>query len=258
MHFAASCYVGESVTDPAKYYDNNLVGTMRLLQGMREAGVSQFIFSSSCATYGDPIRLPLDETHPLNPVNPYGYTKRAVEAMLSDYSRAYNLRYVSFRYFNAAGADPEGKLGECHDPETHLIPLILQVASGRRASVSIFGTDYETRDGTCIRDYIHIDDIAAAHLKGLDYLATGGESNVFNIGSETGYTVREVIEATERVTGKTITVEEGPRRPGDPPSLVASSAKIRDTLGWRPSYATLDDIIQTAWAWEQKEAARHT
>ncbi len=258
MHFAACAYVGESVENPEKYYLNNVHGTHQLLSAMREEGVNQFIFSSSCATYGTPQKLPLTEDHPLNPVNPYGFTKRVVEHMLADYSSAYDLNYVSLRYFNAAGADPNGQLGECHDPETHLIPLILQVATGEREHITVFGTDYDTKDGTCVRDYIHINDISQAHLLALDYLQQGGASDVFNIGTEVGNTVREVITACEKVTGKTITVIEGQRRPGDPPALVASAEKIRRILKWQAQYTDLDAIIETAWAWEQKKPARLT
>lgn len=252
MHFAASCYVGDSVQNPQFYYDNNVYGTLQLLAAMRDAEVEQIIFSSTCATYGVPQSVPLDETHSLNPINPYGMTKRTVEAMLSDFSLAYGLQYVSFRYFNAAGADPGGEIGECHDPETHLIPLVLQTASGQRPHITIYGTDYPTPDGTCIRDYIHVNDIAQAHLLGLSYLEQGGTSTVFNIGSEHGYSVREMISACEQVTGQRIAIQEGERRPGDPPRLVASAAKIKSTLGWRPAFTDLSAIIQTAWQWEQK------
>lgn len=254
LHFAASCYVGESVEDPDKYYYNNIEGTRRLLAAMRESGINRFIFSSSCAVYGDPLRLPLTEEHPFHPINPYGFTKRVVEEMLKDYSQAYGLRYVALRYFNAAGADPSGRLGEAHEPETHLIPLVLQVASGRRDHISVFGTDYDTRDGTCVRDYIHIHDLAKAHLLSLEYLEAGGTSDVFNLGTEHGYTVREIIDACERITGRTVKVIEGPRRPGDPPALVAGAAKARTILGWQPDYQSLDRIIETAWAWECREA----
>ncbi len=252
MHFAACAYVGESVENPEKYYENNVQGTLRLLSAMREEGVNQFIFSSSCATYGVPNQLPLTEDHPLNPVNPYGFTKRVVEQMLADFSVAYDLNYVSLRYFNAAGADPGGQLGECHDPETHLIPLILQVATGERENITVFGTDYDTKDGTCVRDYIHINDIGKAHLLALKYLQGGGTSDVFNIGTEVGNTVREVILACEKVTGKSITMVVGERRPGDPPALVASAEKIRRILKWEPEYTDLESIVETAWAWEQK------
>ncbi|MEB3286503.1 MAG: UDP-glucose 4-epimerase GalE [Vampirovibrionales bacterium] len=254
MHFSAFAYVGESVTNPEKYYRNNIYGTLQLLSAMREAGVKQFIFSSTCASYGDPQYLPLDEKHPLNPINPYGYTKRVVEEMLKDFSSAYGLRYVALRYFNAAGADPEGELGECHDPETHLIPLVLQVASGRRPHITVFGDDYQTPDGTCIRDYIHILDIAQAHIKALEFLEAGNASDIFNIGTGNGNSVKQIIEMCEQVSGKKIAIEMGERRPGDPPALVASNEKIKTVLGWNPDYPDLKPIIETAWAWEQKEA----
>lgn len=258
MHFSAFTYVGESVSDPEKYYANNIYGTLQLLSAMRQAAVKRFIFSSTCAIYGDPQYLPLDEKHPFNPINPYGFTKQVVEEMLKDFSQAYDLSYVSLRYFNAAGADPSGKLGEAHDPETHLIPLVLQVASGRREKISIFGNDYDTPDGTCIRDYIHIHDIAEAHLKSLEYLEAGNASNAFNIGSEQGHSVMDIIKTCEAVTGKPIPYEICPRRPGDPPALVGSAQKLKTTLHWQPKYPDLKPIIETAWAWEQAEAKRLT
>lgn len=254
MHFAAHAYVGESVQDPEKYYRNNVMGTLSLLTAMRQLQINQLIFSSTCAVYGNPQKLPLTEDHPLNPVNPYGMTKRVVEAMLHDFSQAYGLQYVSLRYFNAAGADPDGRLGECHNPETHLIPLVLQAASGRKSDITVFGSDYDTPDGTCIRDYIHIADIAKAHVMSLDYLETNEQSNIFNVGTEHGYSVNQIIAACEKVTGKKIKVVEGERRPGDPPVLVASAEKIRNVLGWQPDFDNLDNIIQTAWRWEQSEA----
>ncbi|MBK8189891.1 MAG: UDP-glucose 4-epimerase GalE [Vampirovibrionales bacterium] len=255
MHFAAFAYVGESVSDPEKYYDNNVCAALTLLSAMREAQVNEFIFSSSCATYGLPQRLPLTEDHPLAPVNPYGFTKRVVEEILSDFSRAYGLRYVSLRYFNAAGADPEGDIGEAHDPETHLIPLALQAAAGQRPALQVFGSDYPTPDGTCIRDYVHVNDISRAHLLALAYLQGGGASQVFNIGTEHGYSVREVIDCCQTVTGRRVPVVEGPRREGDPPMLVANAEKIRRELGWKPEYDSLKPTIETAWAWEQRKAA---
>ena len=254
MHFAASAYVGESVQDPEKYYTNNVLGTLSLLSLMRELNINQMIFSSSCAVYGNPQRLPITEEHPLHPVNPYGFTKRAVEAMLHDFSQAYGLRYVSLRYFNAAGADPGGRLGECHNPETHLIPLVLQTASERMHEVTVFGTDYDTPDGTCIRDYVHIADIAKAHALALQYLESNEQSNVFNVGSEHGYSVKQIIDLCGQITGKKIRVAYGDRRPGDPPMLVASAEKIKKILGWVPDYPTLEAIIETAWRWEQSEA----
>lgn len=254
MHFAAHAYVGESVTDPEKYYNNNVIGTHTLLSVMRELGISQLIFSSTCAVYGNPQKLPLTEEHPLDPVNPYGMTKRVVEAMLHDYSQAYGLRYVSLRYFNAAGADPGGRLGECHNPETHLIPLVLQTASGRQPHVTVFGTDYDTPDGTCIRDYIHIADIAKAHLMSLQYIESNEQSNIFNVGTEHGYSVRQIIDTCEKITGKKIKIVNGERRPGDPAILVAGAEKIKKILGWQPDFQNLDAIIETAWRWEQSEA----
>lgn len=255
MHFAAHAYVGESVEDPEKYYRNNVGGTLSLLSAMKANRVRQLIFSSSCAVYGVPETVPITEDLPLNPINPYGFTKRVVEEMLSDFSRAYGLKYVSLRYFNAAGADSEGELGEAHEPETHLIPLVFQAIQGRREYIAVYGTDYETPDGTCIRDYIHIDDIAKAHRLSLEYLEQGGKSDVFNIGTEQGHSVHEIIQACERVAGRRPHVVEAKRRPGDPPVLVASSEKIRRVLGWEPDYKSLDAIIKTAWDWENVRAA---
>jgi len=252
MHFSAYAYVGESVEDPGKYYRNNVANTLNLLEVMREFRVRHFIFSSTCATYGNPVRIPIDENHPQAPINPYGHTKLMVERILRDCDHAYGLRYASLRYFNAAGADPEAEVGEWHDPETHLIPLVLDAASGQRENVRIFGTDYDTPDGTCIRDYIHVNDLADAHIRALEYLRNGGGSDVFNLGNGNGFSVKEVIEEARTVTGKDIPVVEADRRPGDPPVLIGSSEKIRKTLGWEPQYAALTDIIGTAWAWHQK------
>ena len=260
MHFAAFAYVGESVTDPAKYYRNNVAGTQALLDAMRTEGVKRFIFSSTCASYGNPQYVPIDESHPQAPINPYGHSKLMVEQILKDYATAYGMQSVVFRYFNAAGADPGGKIGEWHEPETHLIPLILDVAAGRRESISILGTDYDTPDGTCLRDYIHVNDIAQAHLLGLKYLlkkfpVTGpGTFEAFNIGTGNGYSVREVIKACESVTGKSVNVVEAPRRPGDPPCLVAKADHIKEQLGWSPEYTNLEAIVETAWAWTQRGA----
>lgn len=251
MHFSAYAYVGESVQAPDKYYRNNVVGTLTLLEAMRDAGIKQFVFSSTCATYGNPEKIPLTEDHPQNPINPYGATKLMVERILKDFDVAYGLRSVCFRYFNAAGADPEGRLGEDHNPETHLIPLVLMAAMGKRASVSIFGLDYPTPDGTCIRDYIHVTDLATAHVLGLEYLLKGGNSDVFNLGNGNGFSVKEVIDTARRVTGKEIPVVESDRRPGDPPVLVGSSAKAIDILGWQPQYADLEQILAHAWQWHQ-------
>lgn len=252
MHFSAYAYVGESVTNPDKYYRNNVIGTLTLLEAMKEASINKFVFSSTCATYGIPQQVPIPEDHPQNPINPYGATKVMVERILSDFSVAYDLQSVWFRYFNAAGADPEGLLGEDHDPETHLIPLTLLAALGKRDSISIFGTDYPTPDGTCVRDYIHVTDLASAHILGLEYLLKGGKTTVFNLGNGSGFSVKEVIEATRKVTGKEIKAVECDRRPGDPPSLVGSSEKARQILGWNPQYADIETIITHAWQWHQK------
>jgi UDP-glucose 4-epimerase len=252
MHFAAYAYVGESVSEPAKYYQNNVVGTLTLLDAMRAAGVDKFVFSSTCATYGVPTTVPIPEDHPQNPINPYGMTKLMVEKVLQDYDKAYNLRSVRFRYFNAAGADPESRLGEDHAPETHIIPLVLLTALGKRESVSIFGTDYPTPDGTCIRDYIHVTDLAQAHVLGLEYLLKGGETTVFNLGNGNGFSVKEVIETARQITGREIPAIECPRRPGDPPALVGGSDRARSVLGWNPQYADLAQILTHAWKWHQQ------
>lgn len=252
MHFAAYAYVGESVTKPAKYYHNNVVGTLTLLEAMVAANVKKFVFSSTCATYGIPDRIPLTEDHPQSPINPYGATKLMVERMLQDFEAAYDFKSVSFRYFNAAGADPNGQLGEDHHPETHLIPLVLQTALGKRDSISIFGTDYNTPDGTCIRDYIHVNDLAIAHILGLEYLLNGGNTDFFNLGNGGGFSVKEVIAQAEKITGKKIKVVASDRRPGDPPVLVGSSDKAKSILGWSPQYSDLSDIIAHAWQWHQK------
>jgi UDP-glucose 4-epimerase len=249
MHFAAYAYVGESVTDPGKYYQNNFVGTLTLLEAMRAARVDKFVFSSTCATYGVPTTIPIPETHSQAPINPYGASKLMVERVLQDYDAAYNFRSVIFRYFNAAGADPDGKIGENHDPETHLIPLILDAATGKRSTITVFGTNYPTPDGTCIRDYIHVNDLASAHILGLEYLLAGGNSEIFNLGNGSGFSVREVIACCETVTGKPIPVTYGDRRPGDPPILVGSATKARDLLRWNPLYADLETIVRHAWNW---------
>ncbi|MEA5417936.1 UDP-glucose 4-epimerase GalE [Spirulina sp. CCNP1310] len=257
MHFAAYAYVGESVTEPAKYYQNNVVGTLTLLDAMRAAGVNCFVFSSTCATYGIPQTLPIPETHPQDPINPYGQTKLMVEKILDDYDRAYGLRSVRFRYFNAAGADPNSRLGEDHNPETHLIPLILDAAMGRRDNIAIFGTDYPTPDGTCIRDYIHVTDLAAAHLLGIDYLLQGGKTEVLNLGNGNGFSVREVIEQVRQTTGRDVVAVECDRRPGDPPVLVGSCEKAQNILGWQPRYGDLGQIVAHAWQWHQKRYGQH-
>lgn len=251
IHFSAYAYVGESVSDPAKYYRNNVLGTLTLLEAMLAASVKNFVFSSTCATYGVPEVVPIPEDHPQNPINPYGATKLMVERILSDFDVAYGFKSVRFRYFNAAGADPNGRLGEDHNPETHLIPLVLQTALGKRESISVFGTDYPTADGTCIRDYIHVSDLADAHVLGLEYLLKGGDSEVFNLGNGNGFSVKEVIETAKLVTGKDIKVVECDRRPGDPPALIGSGDKAKKILGWHPQYSSLKEIITHAWQWHQ-------
>ncbi|MCE5214868.1 MAG: UDP-glucose 4-epimerase GalE [Methanobacterium sp.] len=252
MHFAAFTYVGESVEDPQKYYLNNLRNTLNLLQVILEEEVTNLVFSSTCATYGTPQEIPITETHPQKPINPYGKGKFMVEQILEDYSRAYDFNFVSLRYFNAAGADPDAEIGEMHHPETHLIPLTLDAAAGKREDISIFGTDYPTPDGTCIRDYIHVMDLADAHIEALEYLKKEEKSDVFNLGNGKGFSVREVIETTEKVTGRKIKVKETARRPGDPPVLVGSSSKAQKILKWQPKYPDLASIIETAWKWHQK------
>lgn len=258
MHFASLIQVGESVQRPDLYYRTNITGSLNLLDAMHAAGVKRFIFSSSAAVFGEPRYTPIDEAHPKDPLNPYGFSKLAVERALGDYSSAYGLQSVSLRYFNAAGADPDGELGECHDPETHLIPLILQAASGRRPAITIFGTDYPTPDGTCIRDYIHVTDLCQAHLLALEFLANNARSAAYNLGNNQGFSVRQIIDTAERVTGKRIPVNVGARRPGDPAVLVANSGKAVAELGWRPKYQALETIIGHAWAWEQKVATDST
>ena len=252
MHFAAYAYVGESVTDPEKYYFNNVACTLNLLRAMRGHGCDKIIFSSTCATYGEPARVPITEDMPQNPINPYGASKLMVERILSDYGTAYGLRSVALRYFNAAGADPECEIGEDHDPETHLIPLVLDAASGKRPDIKVFGTDYPTRDGSCIRDYIHVEDLAKAHILALKYLQSGGASERFNLGNERGTSVLEVIEAVKKVTGKDFKVTLSDRRPGDPATLVGSSDKVKAVLGWEPRYADIETIVEHAWKWHEK------
>jgi UDP-glucose 4-epimerase len=254
MHFGAFTYVGESVMDPAKYYSNNLGATLQLLQAMREASVRRIIFSSTAATYGEPVQVPITEDHPQRPINPYGRGKLMVEQILGDYERAYGFRSVIFRYFNAAGADPSGLIGEDHEPETHLIPLVFRaITSGR--PLQVFGQDYPTPDGTCVRDYIHVVDLARAHLLGLDRLLSGEPSGVYNLGNGSGYSVRQVIDTAQKVTGRNVPCHMGPRRSGDPAVLVGSAAKATHELGWKPAYADLESIIETAWRWHQKVTA---
>ena len=249
IHFAAFSLVGESVTNPLKYYENNLYGTKVLLQAMNDNNVDKIVFSSTAATYGEPENIPILESDRTCPTNPYGETKLAMEKMMKWSANAYQLRYVSLRYFNACGAHKSGKLGEAHNPESHLIPLVLQVPNGKRESVSIYGTDYDTPDGTCIRDYIHVTDLAEAHILAVEYLMKGGESNVFNLGNGVGYSVREVIETARKVTGHPIPAVEIPRRAGDPARLVASGEKAKTVLGWEPKITSLEDIIRSAWVW---------
>jgi len=252
MHFAAYAYVGESVEDPAKYYRNNVAGTLTLLETMKNCGIDKIIFSSTCATYGMPEQIPISEDHPQNPINPYGRSKLMIEWILQDFAKAYGLNFVSLRYFNAAGADPDAEIGEDHEPETHLIPLVLDAASGRRKRIEIYGTDYDTRDGTCVRDYIHVSDLADAHVLALAYLNDGGQSDVFNLGNGNGFSVREVIATAMQIAGRNIPWLESDRRPGDPSVLIGSTDKNRNTLEWSPVYNSLDAIIGTAWRWHRK------
>jgi UDP-glucose 4-epimerase len=256
MHFAAFSLVGESVENPLKYYRNNLAATTMLLSAMIQYRVKRFIFSSSAAVYGEPEQIPITEIHPCNPTNPYGASKIAVEKMLEDCDSAYGLKYVSLRYFNASGADESGMIGERHAPETHLIPLVLKVALGERQNIRIYGTDYPTPDGTCIRDYIHVSDLTQAHLLALQALLSDKASAVYNLGNDRGYSVREVVELAKKVTGKSIPALEADRRPGDPARLIASSVKIKSSLGWQPKHEELEAILKTAWVWHQNEAAK--
>lgn len=251
IHFAANSLVGESMKDPGKYYNNNVYGTLCLLEAMVKHGVRAIVFSSTAAVYGEPETVPIKETAPTNPTNAYGETKLAMERMIHWFESAHGLKYVSLRYFNAAGAHPSGKIGEDHDPETHLIPLILQVALGKRESISIFGGDYPTPDGTCIRDYIHVCDLADAHLLAVDHLIQGGDSGIYNLGNGKGFSVKEVIEIAREVTGHPIPAKMEPRRAGDPAVLVASSDKCKSELGWKPVRTDLKTIIQDAWNWHQ-------
>jgi len=250
VHFAASTFVGESVREPAKYYQNNLVNTLNLMECARKNRISRFVFSSTAATFGVPDKMPITEETPQLPINPYGGSKLAIERALSDYAKAYGWGYAALRYFNASGASADGKIGEDHDPETHLVPLAIFAATGKRPHIEIFGTDYPTPDGTCVRDYIHVDDLAEAHLLALEKLGPGVELR-YNLGIGRGYSVREVIRTVEEVTGKKVPAKEGPRRPGDPPVLVASSEKIQRELGWRPHYTDLTGIVKTAWNWHR-------
>ena len=252
MHFASYIQVGESVEQPSMYYRNNVSNTQILLDAMIEHDVKKFIFSSTAATFGEPEYTPIDEAHPQKPINPYGHSKLMVEQILSDFDRAYGLKSVCLRYFNAAGADPDGELGERHDPETHLIPLVLQAASGRRQNITVFGDDYDTPDGTCIRDYIHINDLCSAHLLALEYLVNGGDSKAYNMGNGQGYSIKELIDVAKRITGNNFDVVIGTRRDGDPARLVADSKLLQAELGWKPEYPELENIISHAWKWEQR------
>lgn len=251
MHFAAFAYVGESVTEPRKYYENNFVATLRLLETMLDCGVTKFVFSSTCATYGEPDKLPMVETLAQLPINPYGQTKLDVENCLKAFAHAYGLSFAAFRYFNAAGAAEDGSIGEDHDPETHLIPLVIDAATGRRENIKIFGTDYDTPDGTCLRDYVHVDDLSRAHIAVFDKLADPGAAYFYNLGTGTPNSVREIIRAVEAVSGLEVPVVEAPRRAGDPPALYADSSKAQAELGWEIKYTDVEEIIATAWKWHR-------
>ncbi|HOK63701.1 MAG TPA: UDP-glucose 4-epimerase GalE, partial [Soehngenia sp.] len=251
MHFAAFAYVGESVENPEKYYINNVSNTLNLLQVMREFACKYFIFSSTCATYGNPEYLPIDEKHPQNPINPYGQSKLMLEKILEDYSKAYDFKYVALRYFNAAGADVDCEIGENHNPETHLIPLVLDVAIGKRVDIKVFGTDYNTNDGSAVRDYIHVMDLADAHILALEYLRNGGDSEIFNLGNGDGYSVLEVIECARQITNKDIKITFASRRAGDPAKLIGDATKAKNILGWKPRFFDLKTILQTAWEWHK-------
>lgn len=252
VHLAAYAYVGESVEHPEKYYYNNVVNTLNLLHVMKKYGCDKIIFSSTCATYGEPGEIPITEEMPQHPINPYGATKLTVERIFRDYEKAYHLKYAVLRYFNAAGADPEGEIGESHTPETHLIPLILQASGGQRPEATVFGTDYETADGSCVRDYIHVSDLADAHLRALLYLQKSGKSDCFNLGNEKGTSVLEVIEAVKKVTGRDFPVRLEARRAGDPAILVGSNRKAKAVLGWQPKYWEIETIVEHAWRWQEQ------
>jgi UDP-glucose 4-epimerase len=256
IHFAAYAYVGESVSDPSEYYRNNVASTLSLIESMRRAGINKMVFSSTCATYGSAQFLPITEEHPQNPVNPYGQSKLMVERILTDFSNAYDFKSVIFRYFNAAGAEPSGLLGENHDPEPHLIPLILQTALGKKSAIKILGTDYDTPDGTCVRDYIHVMDLAWAHLLGLKYLLKENDSKIFNLSNGSGFSVREIIDAAKKITARDIRVQEDERREGDPDTLIGDSSSARRVLNWNPKYTEIEQIIRHAWSWHCKVLER--
>lgn len=253
MHFAAYAYVGESVSDPGKYYRNNVAGTINLLEALRDHDIDKVIFSSTCATYGVPQRNPIPDDHPQHPINPYGNSKLMIEQVLRDFDAAHGIRSISLRYFNAAGADPDTEIGEDHDPETHLIPLVLDAAAGKRPYVTVFGNDYETPDGTCIRDYIHVTDLAEAHVLALGSLEKEATTTAYNLGNGQGFSVNEVINTAHHVTGHAIPVKFGARRPGDPPKLVGDASRATAALGWRPRFGSLQDIIATAWEWHLRK-----
>jgi UDP-glucose 4-epimerase len=250
FHFASQIVVSESVKDPGKYYRANTAATLTLLEALRDHQVGPLVFSSTAAVYGEPLYTPINEQHPTNAVNPYGRSKLMVEQMLADFASAHQQKYIALRYFNAAGADPQARIGEQHDPETHLIPLVLQAITGKRPPLQLFGQDYDTPDGTCIRDYIHVDDLASAHILAMNYLNNGGESGVFNLGNGLGYSVNEVVQTASKVTGKEVPRTYAPRRAGDPARLVADATLAKNTFGWQPQYSDLAEIIQHAWAWE--------
>lgn len=256
IHFAAYAYVGESVEQPAKYYLNNVAGSISLLEAMRRHGCKNIIFSSSCSTYGMPLQIPIPEDHPQSPINPYGRTKLMIEQIIRDYGSAYGIRYAVLRYFNAAGADPEGEIGEDHDPETHLIPLLLQTVLGQRSHTYVFGTDYDTPDGTAIRDYIHVMDLACAHILALKHLAQSRQNLCINLGTGQGHSVKEVIRAVEQVTGKAVAYKSIGRRPGDPPALVAEAGLAASLLGWKPKYVDIQQTISAAWNWHRSQAGK--
>ncbi|MEO1050939.1 MAG: UDP-glucose 4-epimerase GalE [Bacteroidota bacterium] len=253
MHFSAFAYVGESVENPSKYYHNNVINTINLLDAMVRNDVKNFIFSSTCATFGEPMYYPVDEKHPQKPISPYGRTKLMIEQILKDYEQAYDLKHVILRYFNAAGADPEGDIGEDHNPETHLIPLVLDAAAGLRKEIKVFGNDYETKDGTCIRDYIHVNDLAEAHMLAMEWMLENNASNDFNLGNGDGFSVQDIIKVAAEVTGLPINSKVVERREGDPARIVGSSEKARNVLGWEPQYNDIKSIVETAWKWHIKK-----